>query len=417
MSYAALLAVTAFVLALFGSVDHPWNWFGLRTGSLTRYLPSALMVLSFLLLVLDGVALKVFRSPIILAALAFTLVELIGSVFYIRLGGQLDQSYLGRGLNSLTLLTGAAVASNPLLRHWVSKNILACAVVIGFGGVLLLTFHSLDLVLTQFDQVVRVQIVYLMAGVTWISIRYPSVIFRLVIIALMFMNGYLSGKSTHYLVGLTFAGLTFGKQIMDRVIPLFRRSSGQAKKVLLVIMAPGILTFAGVTFFVLYQIIVERASRYEYDVRRIGIELRWKEFLESPLFGTGFASSSNVADIFGFGTNVPSHNDIMDILAGGGLVGITTFLAIVGTALFGRAMRETFLGSSRNLLPIHYFWVVIVFYVGGASGNPFFSEPYMAVPIWFSIGMMLGYRQEQTSYIQRSTRLAQRSRLKGVSGA
>lgn len=161
--------------------------------------------------------------------------------------------------------------------------------------------------------------------------------------------------------------------------------------------------------FVLYEIVSERANRYEYDVRRVGFELRWKEFLESPIFGSGFASSSNVADIFGFGSNVPSHNDIMDILAASGVIGIVTFVAIVGTALINRAMRETFLGLSRDLLPIHYFWMVVVFYVGGATGNPFFSEPYMAVPIWFSIGMMLGYRLDTTPYIPRSQVQAQRN--------
>lgn len=403
MVAAAFLAVFAFELALFGSIDHPWSWFGLRDGSITRYLPSILMMFTFALLVVDGIALEVFRSRLVLAGLCFVLVEIIGSISYIQFGGgQIDESFLGRGINSITFLAGAGIALHPILRQWVSKYVLFMSIAIGIACLILLTAHSFGLILKQYDQVVRVQIVYLIAGVAWVAIRWQSIIFRLVVVGLMFLNGYLSGKSTNYLVGLMFAGVTFGRQIVGSIVPLYRLSGKKTKQALLMILIPVIFAFLSSILFLLYTVIAERATRYEFDVRRVGFELRWREFLDSPIFGSGFASSSNVADVFGFGSRVPSHNDVMDILSASGIVGMVVFLSIVGGAVFNRASREVFLGSARDLLPVHYFWLVVVFYIVGATGNPFFSEPYMAVPIWFSIGMMLGYRLDGTPFVPSS---------------
>lgn len=398
MAFAALISVCAYLLAVFGSLDHPWNWFGLRQGSLTRYLPSAAMVASLVLLVPNGPGLQIFTNRFILCAAAFLGVEMIGSVVYIlHLHGSLSESYFGRSLSGLALLNGAAIAMNPRLRNWVSRRILAGAIVLGIGAFALLTLHSLGLVLGQYSQIVRVQIVILMAGIVWICIRYPSVLVRVAVTLLMFLNGYLSGKSTNYLMGLMFAALSFGNEIVVFMRSLFGRATRKARFGIILLAMPVVIAFAGAVLFLLYAIVSERATRYEFDVRRVGIELRWKEFLESPIYGTGFASSSNVSGVFGFGDNVPSHNDIMDILAAGGVIGIAVFVATVGAAALGRGMREAMTAKKAGIAPIHYFWFVVVFYILGASGNPFFSEPYMAVPVWFSIGMMLGYGAERRS--------------------
>lgn len=393
-SFASLFVVLAYLLAIFGSMDHPWEWFGLRSSGFTRYVPTIMMVICLIIYMITGGFLRLLRNPGAQVAVAFLSFEAAGAIIYAYMTGTpFDETYLGRALNGIAMLTGVIIAEQGTLREWVSRKIVSGAVIFGFVGVVLLTLHSLGIVLQDYNQIIRVQISYLMAGVAWYFIKRPSNIAILLIVIAMTANGYLSGKATHLIIGLIFGFVTVGRPYISRVFRLALHTSGRSRQTIFffaISLFGGFLALAGSIFA---SIIRERASRHEYDVRRIGLEYRWEQFKDNPIFGKMFADSPNVSGIFSFGQNVPSHNDIMDILAAGGIVAILMYAFIIFFAIFGRGFLEFLTFRPNEIRPVHYFWLVTVFYLVAATGNPFFSEPYMAVPVWFSIGMMMGYRR------------------------
>jgi hypothetical protein len=317
-----------------------------------------------------------------------------GAAYYIfAMGASVDQSYLGRALNGTSMLTGAAIASDARLREWVSERIVVVAILLGIASFALLTLHSLNLVLTEFNQILRIQTSYLMAGLAWFLIRRPSVPMSAFVVLLMALNGVMSGKSTHLIIGLIFGLVTIGRPVISRLFAFAARSTDRGRQFIYFCasLLIGLFLFLSVNIFA--QIVSERANRNEYDVRKIGFEYRWEQFQQSPIYGKLFIDTPNVANVFSFGDNVPSHNDIMDILAAGGLIALTLFAIIIFKSVLGRGFVEVLTFRPRQIKPVHYFWLVTIFYAVAATGNPFFSEPYMAVPVWFSIGMMLGYRK------------------------
>jgi hypothetical protein len=124
-------------------------------------------------------------------------------------------------------------------------------------------------------------------------------------------------------------------------------------------------------------------------------EVAWNRFLDSPLWGTAFADRAvekfTLYEIAAAGGILPTHSDIMDLLAHGGLIGIGLWL--YGLFVVARAAR-------RLLRPANYehpwtpyahaFAVLSLASVLVYAFNPILASPSVAYFVWSNVGFLLG---------------------------
>jgi O-antigen ligase len=132
------------------------------------------------------------------------------------------------------------------------------------------------------------------------------------------------------------------------------------------------------------------------EFREFTYRAAWQQFLDSPIWGTAFSAESvRKFTLFTVGiarNRLPTHSDLMDLLANGGLLAI-------GLWLFGY-LRIGVFAYRRILAPrfLHYPWAsqghtfaaislaAIVVY----AFNPILLQPEMAFMVWTTLGMLVG---------------------------
>lgn len=387
-----VIAWAAFALSLVLCLDPRGDAFGMGSNPVLKYLPTMLMAASIPFLA-RGRAIRpgLLTRPLIAALLLFAL-EAGGSIYWIVVEhGELNSSYLGRSLNVLAVFPGAIIGFHPVLRNWMARNLVLVSAITGAIAFAILTLHSMHLVLNQLTQVLHVEIVILIAGLAYFARRASSHALTAGTVVLCIFNGYLAGKSTFYLLAVVFLAIAFGPELIHFLTRVTRRETSKQRTAMLALLTPIALSILVVVAVAVYLIISERSQRYTYDPRRVVYEFRWHQFLESPIYGRFFATSANAADVMNFGVNVPSHNDILDALAASGIVGTLLILIVMVPAVINKAAFRSFALRGKQFRPVYYFWCLLPFYAVAASGNPFFVEPNLIVPVWFSVGVMLSF--------------------------
>lgn len=132
------------------------------------------------------------------------------------------------------------------------------------------------------------------------------------------------------------------------------------------------------------------------EFREFTYRAAWQQFLDSPIWGTAFSAESvRKFTLYTVGiarNRLPTHSDLMDLLANGGLLAI-------GLWLFGY-LRIGVFAYRRILAPrfLHYPWAsqghtfaaislaAIVVY----AFNPILLQPEMAFLVWTTLGMLVG---------------------------
>jgi O-antigen ligase len=132
------------------------------------------------------------------------------------------------------------------------------------------------------------------------------------------------------------------------------------------------------------------------EFRMLTYQRAWERFLDSPLWGTGFTAASS-EKFTGFDTGVannvlPTHSDILDVLANGGLLGIMLWLwalVRVGKLAYSSILkpnnrRHPFAAYAHMLACMSL--AAIVTYVF----NPIFSQPAKSMVLWANLGFLAG---------------------------
>ena len=125
-------------------------------------------------------------------------------------------------------------------------------------------------------------------------------------------------------------------------------------------------------------------------------ERAWSRFKESPLWGDGFTAPSTER-FTGFDTGVarnvlPTHSDILDILAQGGLLAFVIWLW--GLVRIGRRAYAALLRPDLQPHPLRpYAHTLACMALAGVlvyAFNPIFMQPVKALLLWGSLGMLAG---------------------------
>jgi len=132
------------------------------------------------------------------------------------------------------------------------------------------------------------------------------------------------------------------------------------------------------------------------EFRSFTYRAAWAQFMESPLWGTSFSAESiRTFTLYTIGiarNRLPTHSDVMDLLANGGLLAI---------GLWAWAYLRAGLFAYRRVLApryLHYPWaaqahtfaLISLSAVVVYAFNPILLQPEMAFLVWTTFGFLVG---------------------------
>lgn len=127
-------------------------------------------------------------------------------------------------------------------------------------------------------------------------------------------------------------------------------------------------------------------------------EQTWENFQKSPVWGKSFSGAG--AEKFGLFTVaastqvLPTHSDLLDILAQGGLIGVALFG--YGLWRIGRYTQKRFRdrppGALSDGLVAHFHWIAVscIAALPVVAFNPIMLQPGKAFILWMNLGILLG---------------------------
>lgn len=357
--------------------------------ALTKHVPM-LLVLPSLLLTLIGRRMFGERPrhgsslPTLLPLLLLASIVVGGSI-YARLALGIQNSFLIAGVYMWAAPAAAAMllrCADPvrLLRAYASMLAGAGAVV--FVGLALnygvrQVYHELEYLFPALGV-----LVVFAARRSWQ--RRAGLLFFL-LLAVLFR------KNTGYLAGL----LVVGYLLVFYVWPRWSRQDLMHRATMVHWTLIALLLLAALIAY----LVINRASYLPSGnpaFRVLTYERAWLRFLDSPAWGNWFASAGS-EKFTGFDTGVsdnilPTHSDVLDLLANGGVLAIALWLwglwrvarLAYGTALRPQC-RENPLAPYAHMLACMSLAGVMTY-----SFNPIFLQPGKALLLWTNLGFLVG---------------------------
>lgn len=390
--FAMLLALSVLI------IDDGLNW-RLEKIAITKHLPGLFSVLP-LLLVLAGWRLfrphqQVIRVlPMLWPLLTFALFMIVGGL-YARITLGQSNTFMTPGLYVLSALLAATMvvrSDHPqrLLRNFFVMLLLAGVVAffslaVNYGG--RQVYHELEFLFPPLAVFIAFA-----AKRSWL--RWSGVMLFLIFAMLYKKNtGYMAA-----LLVLSYLMFFYVRPHWSRLKDI-RKAGALTAFMLAVLMLVGALAYVWM-------------NRESYlptgnvQFRSQTYERAWVRFQDSPLWGEWFTAPST-EKFEGFDTGVarnvlPTHSDILDILAQGGLLGFA--LWFWGLARIGRRAYAAVLNPRAPPHPLTpYAHTLACMALAGVlvySFNPIFMQPIKALLLWGSLGMLAGI----TLLIERDTK-------------
>ncbi|MEJ2003137.1 MAG: O-antigen ligase family protein [Maritimibacter sp.] len=352
-----------------------------------KYLPLIMMFLGMLCLFIAGIPKRVLHLFALMALLILSILMTLGALVPLLSGAQLADSYLGRGLNLLAAPTGALVAANPSALDRVTRSFKMMFLVVSVIGLAMLVAKSLGLIYPNVGHILHIETTFFVAGLIWVARRWPFLLLRLAIIGLLAWLSIETGKSTTLLLLGVFVFATF---VLDGFMKFRRlaRDNNQNRAALTgLLLYFAVLSASGALWFFI-STIVERATRYQNDLRAEMWADRWEKFTSSPLIGQMFTDSPIYRNEHLAGTLLSTHNDFLDVLASGGILGITLFLALPISIGFRKTFYRSLTADNRRVPTVAIYGFIFLAYLVSGLGNPFLPVPRLAAVVWFSMGVL-----------------------------
>jgi O-antigen ligase len=320
-----------------------------------------------------------------------TLRPLIGLAFFIIVGGlfarivlDIQNSFLVAGVYMLCAPMAAAMllharAPARLLRAYFALLIAAALVV--FAG--LAQNYGVRQVYHELEYLFPALAVFAAFGVRRALLRWAGV-------ALFLLLAVLFKKNTGYLAGL----LVVAYLLAFYFWPHWSRKNAVAKAAALHGTFIALLLLAALVAY----LVINRETLLPSGnpaFRLLTYEKAWLRFLDSPLYGTLFAAPAS--EFFtgfdtGVGTNVlPTHSDVLDILAHGGLLGF----GLWAWAMW-RTARLALSGALRADARTHpltpYAHALACMSLSGImtyTFNPIILQPGKSLLLWGNLGLLV----------------------------
>ncbi len=315
---------------------------------------------------------------------ALSLWIVIGSL-YARMVEQFQASFLNLGLYMSAALAAAVILASSAAPTRLAQAYLRLVVTaaIAMTVILALSFGHREIYHEQIFLVIPIAVACAISPhhrrYTWLAC------------ALVLAVALLSRKNTSYLIAL----LTVIYIAVFRWLNTIERAPSIRQLWAHYLAFVAMLAVAGAGCFLLYY-------REQYlpsgnvEFRSFTYRAAWQQFLESPLWGSAFtAESIRKFTLYTVGiarNRLPTHSDIMDLLANGGLIAIALWLwsyLRVGVFSFRRVLAPRFLHYPWSG-HAHAFAMISLAAVTVYAFNPILLQPEMAYLTWTTLGFLVG---------------------------
>lgn len=303
---------------------------------------------------------------------------------YAIFAADIKESFLSMGLGMLFLpLMALAVASSAhpmrLVKGLAAVHVLMVLTMIGFLIATDKVFHE------RMFLAVPLGVYFLMAreGRLW---QWPLGLALVAVCAMSFKN------TTFLMILATLAAC--GLVWITRVVRRYERLKA------LSLLYAGIISVVAIVAGLIYAWLQYNSKLpsgntiYRFEMYGIA----WQRFLESPVWGTLFAEATvNYFTVFRVaqGTqNLPTHSDILDIMAHGGMIGLLLWGMVIWRMLsivFLTVRRLTEENSGRDLRPWRWLFVLGLVQVTAVityAVNPPLINPVIGFWVWGGMGVM-----------------------------
>lgn len=315
--------------------------------------------------------------------LALLALFIIAGATYLRVFDGVRETLLNVGLYMLFVFVAAAMmlaskAPEKLMRVYFAILILAALVMYAF----LAANYGVAFVYHE-----EIFLVVPLAVYCALALKNPWL--RIGGMLLFLSAGLLSAKNTGYLIGLLvflYLGYGFWLPRLLRTNPLKRFSGYYLIFVILLILA------AFVLFLLAFREAYLPSGNPQF--RLWTYEQAWNRFMDSPIWGAAFAERPVEEFTLYKMTNtvLPTHSDIMDLLANGGIIAVGLWL--YGLFLVARAGNRTLLTPTTYDHPwtpyAHTFAVLSLAGIIVYAFNPILMQPGISYLLWTNLGMLLG---------------------------
>jgi hypothetical protein len=322
----------------------------------------------------------------------------LGGSLYARFVQGIQETFLNVGLYMLLTYCAAAVvlrsdAPEALLRAYFRILLAAAAVM---GAYLIANFGVRQVYHEQIFLVIPLAVLFF-AQRDGVLLRWAGCGFFLAM-------AWLSQKYTSYLIG----ALTVAYIALVIAVPRMAPRPGARRTALIYWVCVMGGTAAAVFAWL--------SSRGSFDLPTGNVEYRmetygaaWARFLDSPLWGTLFSVEAvekfTLYSIRGSRNTLPSHSDVLDLLANGGILAMALWISALGR--IARVVHANLLGP--RLLDDGWAPYAHTLAVMSAAGvvtyafNPILLQPAMAFLLWTNLGMLVGLalRDADASRAQR----------------
>jgi O-antigen ligase len=297
-----------------------------------------------------------------------------------------DTTFLNYGLYA-TMTFGAAAmvlqcaAPMALLRGYfailLAAALVMCVFLVAYAGTRQVYHEQIFLVIPM--------AALFFAGTAPSFLRWTAAAFFLVM-------AWFSHKYTSYLL----AALTAAYLAVFIWVPRFSRNDPLAWLTAVYWGALGFLAAAGsvAVAYLMRGGSDHPTGNLEFRLHTYG--LAWERFLESPLWGSWYsregAEKFTLYDIGIARNTLPTHSDVLDILANGGALGFglcAAGLLLIAVLAWRRLLRPALIEAPEARYA-HTLALLSLAAILTCAFNPILLQPPMAALAWSNLGMLLG---------------------------
>lgn len=376
------LLLAAAVIAFVFSTDPSKASYGTDQIVFMKYMPFLLSALAFSCLVI-GIRVREVLNWRVLLIILFITTELCGGMYaHFIMGRPLEDTLLGRALGGFVFLSILALAADRRELYYFLPRLMWIMLIFGLIMIVELILFRLGVAFSNLTQMFHVDIV-LLAGCAMLA-KYiiKNKLLRIVVIVLGIVAGLISGKATGMLVSIVLLAsmvIYKDKQLSSVASRTSRERSMQLTYFRFTIILLSLAALATVFLATLNF----RLETHEDKVRDFTYVLRLGEFLGSPLIGKLYTNDPIVE--VGGTLSIPSHSDILDLLAFGGILSIIMFFIPIGYIAL-RWIRD----KRDNYSDLRgYFSIFVLCYILVMMVNPVFAVPRVVFFFWVALGLSL----------------------------
>lgn len=365
-------------------------WGGVYEGPFVRYFPFLLIFISFLWqLIFSGLPLFLFRSFFLFCALVVFVFMFAGGFYALLNGADLKDTYVGRSFSLFIILAAAYFAyDQPNLERYFNL-IFPALVFFSCLGILTIILHALGIGFQNYPHILREE------GVVFFGVLLAYARVRRNFLILIFLAAFcivefaLLKKATYSLLFLVLIVVSFGAFPLRWFTAL--QTNGVVSlglyRIFLVIV--GALVLACLLYFG-FEVVSERAGRSEHGLRVRMWLYRIEQIKLNPIWGQFFVETPLYSEYLLPGRALPTHNDLLDIGAAGGLPVLLLFVSVLFSALMGPLGRNLFLGRhGGGRLRFELPWCLVLSCCVTFLGNPVLNNPRISFFFMSAIGFVL----------------------------